>query len=176
MEKVILVNEQDEMIGLEEKLKAHQLGLLHRAFSVFLFRNPTSPRAELEILMQQRHPQKYHCGGLWTNTCCSHPRENESTLSAAARRLHEELGISAELKQVGHFIYKAELSNGLTEHELDYVFVGEYDGVIDQFNPDEIAQAKWMKLSDLEQDMAIHPELYTPWLKQALNIVLAALK
>ena len=163
MEYVILVNEQDQVVGFEEKQKAHQLGSLHRAFSIFLFRNN-------EILMQQRHPQKYHCGGLWTNTVCSHPRENELTHDAANRRLLEEVGISAELREVGQFIYRAELANGLIEHELDHVFIGHYEGDILQFNPEEISELKWMDIQDLERDLAAHPERYTPWLKQALTL------
>ncbi|MDF2940066.1 MAG: mvaD idi [Gammaproteobacteria bacterium] len=175
MEQVILVNEQDQMIGLEEKQKAHQFGLLHRAFSIFLFAPSPNPppqgaRAPLAVLMQQRHPQKYHCGGLWTNACCSHPREHESITEAANRRLFEELGIQTELKEVGHFIYRAELSNGLIEHEFDHVFVGQYDGEISGFNQDEISEVKWMDIHSLKQDMKDHPQKYTPWLMQALEI------
>ncbi|MDF2690421.1 MAG: isopentenyl-diphosphate delta-isomerase [Gammaproteobacteria bacterium] len=167
MEHVILVNEQDQIIGLEEKLKAHQLGLLHRAFSVFLFHKD-------KILMQQRHLQKYHCGGLWTNTCCSHPREHENTLEAANRRLFEELGIKTELTEVGHFIYRAELSNGLIEHEFDHVFIGYYHGNISGFNQDEIAELQWISIQTLQKELLLSPEKYTPWLKQALDIALAS--
>jgi len=170
MEYVILVNESDQPIGLEEKLKAHELGLLHRAFSIFIFRHNGS-----EVLMQQRHLQKYHCGGLWTNTVCSHPREGEATIEAAHRRLQEEIGIQTSLQSVGQFIYRAELSNGLIEHELDHVFIGEYDGDISKFNRDEIAELKWMTIAELEHEFNSHIECYTPWLKQALNIAKKAL-
>ncbi|MDF2529184.1 MAG: mvaD idi [Gammaproteobacteria bacterium] len=173
MDQVILVNELDQMMGLEEKLKAHQLGLLHRAFSIFLFRNTSN---QIEILMQQRHPQKYHCGGLWTNTCCSHPREHENTLEAAHRRLLEELGIVTDLKQVGQFIYRAELNNGLIEHELDHVFIGEFDGETANFHPEEISEVKWLNLDALRQDMLEHPARYTPWLRQALEIAIEAIQ
>jgi len=124
MEQVVLVNELDHEIGLMEKMEAHEKALLHRAFSVFVF------NAKGELLLQQRAFEKYHSGGLWTNTCCSHPRPNETVLDAANRRLMEEMGFQTPLQKVFDFIYQAAFSNGLTEHEFDHVFIGHYEGEI----------------------------------------------
>ena len=115
IEKVILVDENDNQVGLMPKLEAHQKGLLHRAFSIFIF------NSKYELLLQKRASSKYHSGGLWTNTCCSHPREGEDILDAAKRRLFEEMGIETSLRKVHDFIYKAELDNDLTEHEFDQI-------------------------------------------------------
>ena len=120
-EKVILVSETDEQLGLMGKMEAHEKGLLHRAFSVFIFNK------DGELLLQQRALDKYHSPGLWTNTCCSHQREGETNLQAGKRRLLEEMGFSCELKELFSFVYKAPFDNGLTEHELDHVMVGYYD-------------------------------------------------
>src|ERR1043165_7585171 len=120
MEKVILVNERDEETGEMEKMEAHRKGILHRAFSVFIFNNKN------EMLLQQRALHKYHSGGLWTNTCCSHPRPGEETLSAAKRRLVEELNVDATIQWSFDFIYEANFDNGLYEHEYDHVFIGIY--------------------------------------------------
>ena len=120
-DKVILVDKNDNQVGLMPKLEAHEKGLLHRAFSVFIFNN------EYKLLLQKRATSKYHSGGLWTNTCCSHPREGEDISEAANRRLFEEMGIKTSLRKVYDFIYKAELDNGLTENEFDHVFYGVYD-------------------------------------------------
>ena len=120
-EKVILVDKNDNQVGLMPKLEAHEKGLLHRAFSIFIF------NSRYELLLQKRASSKYHSGGLWTNTCCSHPREGEDTLDAANRRLDEEMGIKTSLRKVYDFIYKAELDNQLTEHEFDHVFYGVCD-------------------------------------------------
>ena len=128
MEQVILVNEQDEQTGVMEKMEAHQKALLHRAFSVFIFNDKG------ELLLQQRASDKYHSGGLWTNTCCSHPNPDEETITAAQRRLKEEMGFTTKLSKAFDFIYKSEFSNGLTEHEFDHVFTGYYNGEI---HPDE---------------------------------------
>ena len=117
-ESVILVDEKDNQVGLMPKLEAHQKGLLHRAFSVFIF------NSDYELLLQKRAFSKYHSGGLWTNTCCSHPRDGEDTIDAANRRLYEEMGIETSLRKVFDFIYKAELDNNLTENEFDHVFYG----------------------------------------------------
>jgi len=156
--KVILVDENDRPIGEMEKLEAHRTGLLHRAFSVFIFND------ENELLLQQRAYGKYHSGGLWTNTCCSHPVSGETTEAAAARRLKEEMGFSTGLEFVTSFIYKAELDNGLFEHEFDHVFTGRYNG-----NPvpdaEEVAGWKYIGLDELATDMAAHPELYTIWFR-----------
>ena len=120
-EQVILVDKDDKQVGLMSKLEAHEKGVLHRAFSIFIF------NSKYELLLQKRASSKYHSGGLWTNTCCSHPREGEDTLDAANRRLNEEMGIKTSLRKVYDFIYKAELDNQLTEHEFDHVFYGVFD-------------------------------------------------
>jgi isopentenyl-diphosphate delta-isomerase len=158
LEKVILVNEQDEQLGLMEKMEAHEKGLLHRAFSVFIFNDKG------EMMMQQRALHKYHSGGLWTNTCCSHPRVGESTEAAAKRRLQEEMGFSCDVKEVFHFIYKATLDNNLTEHELDHVFFGYFNG-FPQINPEEVASWKWMHPLEVASDMHQNPDQYTAWFK-----------
>jgi len=172
-QKVILVNENDEPIGTESKLKAHELGKLHRAFSVFVFYKNND---RLELLLQQRNPEKYHSGGLWTNTCCSHPRPNEDIISAANRRLKEEMGISVTLTQVGNFQYKAEFPNGLIEHEFDHVLIGFTDSKAVDFNKTEVIAIHWMTIPDLITDLENNSEKYTPWFKQALDIALNASK
>lgn len=157
-EKVVLVNEKDEQIGLMPKLEAHEKALLHRAFSVFVFNDKN------ELMLQQRALDKYHSPGLWTNTCCSHQRDGESNLAAGKRRLQEEMGFVVDLKETISFIYKAPFDNGLTEHEFDHVMVGSYNGV-PEINPDEVASWKWMPLEDVKNDMEKHPEVYTEWFK-----------
>nr|WP_315255458.1 isopentenyl-diphosphate Delta-isomerase [uncultured Flavobacterium sp.] len=157
-EKVILVNELDEQIGLMPKLEAHEKAILHRAFSVFVLNNKN------EVMLQQRAHQKYHSPLLWTNTCCSHQREGETNIQAGNRRLYEEMGFSTELKELFHFIYKAPFDNGLTEHELDHVMIGYYDA--EPFiNTDEVEAWKWMKIEDVKNDMLLNPEIYTVWFK-----------
>ena len=157
-EKVILVNEKDEQIGLMPKMEAHEKALLHRAFSVFVFNEQN------ELMIQQRAFGKYHSPGLWTNTCCSHQREGESNVEAGKRRLQEEMGFSTELKDTISFIYKAPFDNGLTEHEFDHILVGNYNGE-PNLNPEEVNAWKWMSLEDLKSDMEKHPQLYTEWFK-----------
>ncbi|MDR5590899.1 isopentenyl-diphosphate Delta-isomerase [Christiangramia sp. SM2212] len=157
-EKVILVNEKDEQIGLMEKIEAHEKALLHRAFSVFVFNENN------ELMIQQRALSKYHSPGLWTNTCCSHQREGESNIAAGKRRLQEEMGFSTELKDTISFIYKAPFDNGLTEHEFDHILVGNFEGKPD-LNPDEVAAWKWVSLEDLQADMKKNPHIYTEWFK-----------
>ncbi|GAA4319097.1 isopentenyl-diphosphate Delta-isomerase [Pontixanthobacter gangjinensis] len=157
-EKVILVNEKDEQIGLMEKIEAHEKALLHRAFSVFVFNDKN------ELMIQQRAFGKYHSPGLWTNTCCSHQREGESNIEAGKRRLQEEMGFSTELKDTISFIYKAPFDNGLTEHEFDHILVGNFEGEPD-LNPDEVAAWKWVSLEDLKVDMKKNPHIYTEWFK-----------
>ncbi len=157
-EKVILVNELDEQIGLMPKLEAHEKAILHRAFSVFVLNNQN------EIMLQQRAHQKYHSPLLWTNTCCSHQREGETNIQAGNRRLYEEMGFSTELKELFHFIYKAPFDNGLTEHELDHVMIGYYDGE-PVINIDEVEAWKWMKIEDVKDDILLNPEIYTVWFK-----------
>lgn len=157
-EKVILVNEKDEQIGLMEKIEAHEKALLHRAFSVFVFNNKN------ELMIQQRAHSKYHSPGLWTNTCCSHQREGESNIDAGKRRLQEEMGFTTPLKETISFIYKAPFDNGLTEHEYDHILIGYFEGEPD-LNPEEVADWKWMSLEDLKEDMSKNPDIYTEWFK-----------
>ncbi|GAA4900067.1 isopentenyl-diphosphate Delta-isomerase [Flaviramulus aquimarinus] len=157
-EKVILVNENDEQIGLMAKLEAHEKALLHRAFSVFIFNNDN------ELMLQQRALDKYHSPGLWTNTCCSHQRDGETNIEAGMRRLQEEMGFVVNLQESISFIYKAPFDNGLTEHEYDHVLLGKYnDEPI--INTDEVASWKWMPLEDVKVDISLQPELYTEWFK-----------
>lgn len=155
---MILVNERDEQIGVMPKLEAHQKAVLHRAFSIFILNDRN------EIMLQQRAAGKYHSPLLWTNTCCSHQREGESNVEAGRRRLREEMGFEVELTDVFHFIYKAPFDNGLTEHELDHVMVGRYNGE-PSINPDEVADWKWIGIEDLRRDMMEHPQRYTVWFK-----------
>ena len=157
-EKVILVDENDKPIGLMEKIEAHEKALLHRAFSVFVLNSKN------ELMLQQRAKHKYHSPGLWTNTCCSHQRENETTLNAGNRRLMEEMGFSTPLKEKFSFIYKAAFDNGLTEHEYDHVLLGYYenDPVL---NKDEAENWKWMAISEIKIDIKNNPNSYTPWFK-----------
>ncbi len=157
-EKVILVDEKDNQIGLMEKIEAHEKALLHRAFSVFVLNNKN------ELMLQRRALHKYHSPGLWTNTCCSHQREGETTLNAAIRRLQEEMGFVTDVEEKFSFIYKAEFDNGLTEHEFDHVLVGKYEAE-PLINKDEVAEWKWMDVNDVEKDIKDNPTLYTPWFK-----------
>ena len=161
-EKVILVDKNDNQIGFMPKLEAHQKGVLHRAFSIFIFNN------KYELLLQKRASSKYHSGGLWTNTCCSHPRQDEDILDAANRRLIEEMGIETSLRKVHDFIYKAELDNNLTEHEFDHVFYGIYneDPII---NKDEADDFKWIDMDSLNEDIKTNGDNYTIWFKIAFE-------
>jgi isopentenyl-diphosphate delta-isomerase len=157
-EKVILVDKNDNPIGLMNKLEAHEKALLHRAFSVFILND------KKELMLQQRAHHKYHSPLLWTNTCCSHQRENETNIQAGTRRLSEEMGFVTELKEMFHFIYKAPFDNGLTEHELDHVMIGYYNDV-PVINDDEVESWKWMKIEDIKNDMITNPDIYTVWFK-----------
>ncbi|SFD30370.1 isopentenyl-diphosphate delta-isomerase [Algibacter pectinivorans] len=157
-EKVILVNEQDQQIGLMPKMEAHEKAVLHRAFSVFIFNDKN------ELMLQQRALNKYHSPGLWTNTCCSHQRNGESNIEAGKRRLQEEMGFVVNLKESISFIYKAPFDNGLTEHEYDHVLLGHYNDE-PVLNPDEAASWKWMALEDVKADIAVNPKAYTEWFK-----------
>jgi isopentenyl-diphosphate delta-isomerase len=157
-EKVILVNENDEPIGLMEKLEAHEKAVLHRAFSVFILNDKN------EVMLQQRAHHKYHSPMLWTNTCCSHQRDGETNIQAGTRRLHEEMGFSTELKELFHFIYKAPFDNGLTEHELDHVMIGYYNEE-PKINPDEVENWKWMSIEAIKDDIQTQSENYTVWFK-----------
>jgi isopentenyl-diphosphate delta-isomerase len=157
-EQVILVNENDEPIGLMNKMEAHEKAVLHRAFSVFILNDKN------EVLLQQRAHHKYHSPLLWTNTCCSHQRAGETNIEAGKRRLFEEMGFEADLKELFHFIYKAPFDNGLTEHELDHVMIG-YSNVAPEINPDEVESWKWMTIKAIKEDMIQNPALYTVWFK-----------
>ena len=161
-EKVILVNKNDKQVGLMPKLEAHEKGVLHRAFSIFIF------NSKYELLLQKRASSKYHSGGLWTNTCCSHPREGEDTLDAANRRLDEEMGIKTSLRKVYDFIYKAELDNKLTEHEFDHVFYGVFDND-PILNKDEAEDFKWVDMETLNNDIIKNEDNYTVWFKIAFE-------
>ena len=157
-ELVVLVDKNYNQIGLMPKMEAHEKAVLHRAFSVFTFNNKG------ELLLQQRAAHKYHSPLLWTNTCCSHQREGETNIEAGKRRLQEEMGFTTELKEVFSFIYKAPFENGLTEHELDHVMVGDFDGE-PNINKDEVESYKWMLLEDVKNDIENNPEIYTEWFK-----------
>ena len=159
---VVLVDEKDNDIGVMEKLQAHKEGLLHRAFSVFIFNDKN------ELLMQQRALSKYHSAGLWTNTCCSHPRPNETIKDAANRRLFEEMGMSCNLVIKTNFIYKTNFDNGLTEHELDYILVG-YTNQNPIINKEEVESFRWQTLSDIKNDIVVNPNFYTSWFKIAIE-------
>ncbi|MDG2492359.1 MAG: isopentenyl-diphosphate Delta-isomerase [Flavobacteriaceae bacterium] len=155
-EKVILVNSNDEPIGLMPKMEAHEKAVLHRAFSVFVVNDKN------ELMLQQRALEKYHSPGLWTNTCCSHQRDGEGNVEAGLRRLDEEMGFTTPLEYLFNFIYKAPFDNGLTEHELDHVMLGRYEGdpVI---NPEEVASWKWMNIEEINSDLKNNPDSYTVW-------------
>ncbi|MDG1160821.1 MAG: isopentenyl-diphosphate Delta-isomerase [Flavobacteriaceae bacterium] len=157
-ENVILVDEQDNQLGLMPKMEAHEKAVLHRAFSVFIF------NSKGELMLQQRAAHKYHSPLLWTNTCCSHQRNGESNIEAGKRRLVEEMGFETNLKEVFSFVYKAPFDNGLTEHELDHVMVGNFDG-LPEINHEEVASYKWMSLDAIKEDIELHPNLYTAWFK-----------
>ena len=170
--EVILVDEQDRPVGKAEKMKAHREGLLHRAFSVFIFNDKG------EMLLQQRAAHKYHSGGLWTNACCSHPAPGETTAAAASRRLQEEMGFSTALTKIFDFTYRAEFDNGLTEHEYDHVYIGNYDGTI-LAHEAEVKDHCFMSIQMITDMMQLHPEKYTSWFKIAfpmLKLFLAAFK
>lgn len=162
---VILVDRTGKEIGTQEKIQAHREGRLHGAFSIFIF------NAVSELLLQRRARTKYHSGGLWTNTCCSHPRPGESYYHAARRRLHEEMGFDCELTGLFSFIYYTQLDNSLFEHELDHVFVGHYNGQPIP-NRREVDDWKWVEVSALRQDVRENPENYTYWFKLTLDRVL----
>lgn len=161
-ERVILVNEKDKKIGTEEKMKAHQEGKLHRAFSVLIFNKKG------EMLIQKRAKTKYHSGGLWTNTCCSHPRPKETLKKAVKRRLKEEMGIECkDLKKIFSFIYKVKVGN-LIEHEFDHVFLGKFEGN-PKPNKKEVEDWKWISPKELKREMKKNPQKYTPWFKIILK-------
>jgi isopentenyl-diphosphate delta-isomerase len=156
LEHVVLVNEQDMGTGTMEKMEAHKKGLLHRAFSVFIF------NTKGEMLLQQRALNKYHSGGLWTNACCSHPKPDEDTGDAALRRLQEEMGFTTSLEKIFDFVYRAEFDNGLTEYEFDHVFTGEYEGPI-EFDKQEVMDYCYKSLEDVRHSIEEHPQKFTQW-------------
>jgi isopentenyl-diphosphate Delta-isomerase len=159
-QEVILVTPADEALGVMEKMEAHQKGVLHRAFSVFIFDKKG------RMLLQQRAPQKYHGAHLWTNACCSHPMWDEPVEKAAHRRLQEELGFSTPLQKIFSFTYKAPVENGLIEHEFDHVFAGEYEGPV-QMNEEEVCDHAYYDVPALKQLLQDRPERFTSWFKIA---------
>jgi len=157
-DKVILVDANDNQVGLMAKLEAHEKGVLHRAFSVFIFNKKG------ELMLQRRALGKYHSPGLWTNTCCSHQREGESNIESGKRRLSEEMGFVTELIEKTSFIYKAKFDNGLTEHEFDHVLVGNFDNS-PKINTEEVDSWKWMNMENVKDDIKVHSNNYTVWFK-----------
>jgi isopentenyl-diphosphate delta-isomerase len=155
-EKIILVDEHDEMIGIMDKMEAHRQGLLHRAFSIYIF------NSKGEMLLQQRALTKYHSGGLWTNACCSHPLPGEKTKDAAARRLMEELGFETPIEKIFEFVYKAAFENGLTEHEFDHVFAGEYEAELNA-DPGEVMDYSYKEIPAIKSMLQDEPEKFTAW-------------
>jgi len=167
-EMLILVNEQDQEIGEDEKLCVHQTGKLHRAFSIFIFRLKNNQQ---ELLLQQRNKNKYHCGGLWTNTCCGHPRAGEDLMPAAMRRLREEMCFQTMLVPIDSFHYFANCNNGLIEHELDHVLAGVYEKELTKVNAEEVQDFRWIGLAELEQELAAKSETFTPWFATAFVVI-----
>lgn len=165
MEEVILVDRDDRETGLMEKMQAHREAELHRAFSVFLLND------ENEVLLQQRALAKYHCGGMWTNACCSHPRAGETLQAAVDRRLEEEMGIVCDTKWVYSFIYKADVGQGLYEHEFDHVFFGRFSGT-PRPDKNEVSDWTYVTIAELKKDVKVNPGKYTPWFKIILAEVI----
>ena len=163
-ETVVIVNEQDEAVGVESKTRAHVLGVLHRAFSVFVVNRAG------QLLLQRRALTKYHSRGLWSNTCCGHPRPGESIEKAARRRLKEEMGFEADLRTIFHFRYRTSLEDGLIENEYDHVLVGLFDGVPAP-NPAEVAEYRWVDPTTLRLELEAHPESYTFWFRISFDRV-----
>lgn len=166
---VVLVDEFDQEIGIIDKLEAHKQGKLHRAFSVFIFNN------NMELLLQRRAFEKYHSQGLWSNTCCSHPMQGESIISAGERRLKDELGMSCKLKQTFSFNYRAQVDNNLVEHEIDHVLIG-FSNETPHLNHDEAIAFKWQNLNNLKKDIENNPRDYTQWLKIVIDKYFTQLK
>ena len=165
--RVVLVDEDDQALGTAEKLRAHTEGRLHRALSIFVFDDAG------RLLLQRRTPKKYHSGGLWSNTCCSHPHPEEPPLAAARRRLREEMGFGCALTPLLHFTYRASVGDGLTEHEYDHVFVGAVDDVTVRPNPDEVADWAWVPVRAVRAVVASDPTRYTVWFRRLLDPVLS---
>ena len=165
--QVILVNEQDEAIGQAPKLQAHQDGLLHRAFSIFIF------DSDHRWLLQKRADSKYHSPGLWSNACCSHPEPGSDLMSDASFRLEHEMGFTAMLCPLTEFLYRVEFDNGLIEHEYDHILVGHSDGPVLP-NPDEVSEIRWVDNQSLLAELAETPEAFTYWFREAVPLVLAS--
>lgn len=163
--KVILVDENDQAVGTAEKLEAHKNGVLHRAFSVFIFDD------QGRLLLQKRAKSKYHSGGLWSNTCCSHPAPEEDTGVAAVRRLEQEMGLRCELSEIFSFTYKARLDHDLTEHEYDHVLVG-ISNEDPKPDPEEVEDWKWIGLHPLLDEIQRYPHQFTHWFRICLNRVI----
>jgi isopentenyl-diphosphate Delta-isomerase len=157
-DNIILVNEKDEPVGEEGKLSAHLAGKLHRCITIFIF------NSKGELLLQKRAKSKYHSGGLWTNSCCGHPKPGEDTEAGAHRRLQFEMGFDCKVEEIFQFTYRAELDHGITEHEFDHVFAGIYDGEVN-INPDEAENYKWISPEALREDIKNNPDSYTYWFK-----------
>ena len=168
-EKVILVDEEDNQIGLMPKMEAHLKGKLHRAFSIIIF------NSDRKILLQKRASTKYHTPNLWSNTCCSHQREGEDNTNAGKRRLNEEMGFVTNLYNFSSFIYRVEFSNGLIEHENDHIMLGVFDGT-PKPNPNEVDEWKWIDIDILVEDMQINPDHYTAWFMIIMNNYYESLK
>jgi isopentenyl-diphosphate delta-isomerase, type 1 len=164
MEKVVLVDQNDQAIGLMDKMEAHLNPQLHRAFSIFIF------NAQGKLLLQQRALSKYHSPGLWTNTCCSHPRDKESLSEATKRRLSEEMGMACDMHEAFSFIYKSNVGQGLTEYEFDHVWIGESD-LKPKPNSEEVKSYKYMSISEISKDMKQNPENYTVWFRISFDRV-----
>jgi isopentenyl-diphosphate Delta-isomerase len=159
---LILVDENNNITGYEEKLKVHQTGRLHRAFSLFVV------NTKGQLMLQRRANDKYHSGGLWANTCCSHPLKGEDPEKTIHIKLKQEMGFDCELKPLFKFIYRVEFDNGLTEYELDQVYLGFHEESPNP-NPEEVGDWKWMDIETLKEDIASSPEKYVYWLKAAFN-------
>tara|TARA_B100000579_G_scaffold378354_1_gene345012 strand:+ start:19 stop:549 length:531 start_codon:yes stop_codon:yes gene_type:complete len=168
-EKVVLVDEDDNQIGLMPKMEAHLKGKLHRAFSIIIF------NSDRKILLQKRASTKYHTPNLWSNTCCSHQREGEDNINAGKRRLNEEMGFVTNLYNFSSFIYRVEFSNGLIEHENDHIMLGVFDGN-PKPNPNEVDEWKWIDIDILVEDMQINPDHYTAWFTIIMNNYYESLK
>lgn len=170
---LILVDRADHEVGIEEKMAVHQQGLLHRAFSIFIYRKNGNT---VDLLLQKRNPLKYHSGGLWTNTCCGHPSPIKNVLETAQVRLFEEMGIrDITLKAAGKFWYKAHLNNNLWEHEIDHVLIGEDNGVLFTINEEEASDFKWSPLPAVMSELKRNPEQFTVWFPKALSIMYKAM-
>lgn len=161
-QNIILVNENDEEIGYGEKMAVHKAAQLHRAFSIFVLNSKN------ELMLQKRAHHKYHSGGLWTNTCCSHPLKGEDQEITIHNRLVEEMGFDTSLKKLFYFTYKAELENGLTEYELDHVYLGRFEGE-PKPNPEEVCDWKWMDIEEFKTDLKDNPQNYTYWVNYAFE-------